>query len=117
AITPGHQLHREQVLEILWPEVEPESALNSFGKALHAARRALEPELLPRESSSYLRLTDSIVALDVEHVWIDLDHFEQLAESALCQRDTRAYEAAIEAYGGDLLPEDRYEDWCAERRE
>ena len=52
ATTPGHRLHREQVLEILWPEVDPESALNSFGKALHAARHALEPELPPRESSS-----------------------------------------------------------------
>jgi DNA-binding SARP family transcriptional activator len=117
ATTPGHRLHREQVLDILWPGVDPESALNSFGKALHAARHALEPELLPRESSSYLRLTESIVALDPEHVWIDLDHFEQLAESAVRERDISAYEAAIEAYGGDLLPEDRYEDWCAERRE
>jgi DNA-binding SARP family transcriptional activator len=117
ATTPGHRLHREQVLEILWPGVDLESALNSFGKALHAARHALEPELAPRESSSYLRLTESIVSLEPEHVWIDLDHFEQLAESALCQRDIGAYEAAIEAYSGDLLPEDRYEDWCAERRE
>jgi DNA-binding SARP family transcriptional activator len=117
ATTPGHRLHREQILEILWPEVDPESALNSFGKALHAARHALEPELLPRESSSYLRLTESIVTLDPEHVWIDLDHFEQLAERALCQGDVSTYEAALEAYGGDLLPEDRYEDWCSERRE
>jgi DNA-binding SARP family transcriptional activator len=117
ATTPGHRLHREQVLEILWPGVDPESALNSFGKALHAARRALEPELVPRESSSYLRLTESIVTLDPEHVWIDLDHFEELAERALRQTDVSAYEAALEAYGGDLLPEDRYEEWCAERRE
>jgi DNA-binding SARP family transcriptional activator len=116
ATTPGHTLHREQVLEIIWPEVDPESALNSFGKALHAARHALEPELLPRESSSYLRLTESVVTLDPEHVWIDIDHFEQFAESALCQSDISTYEAAIGAYGGDLLPEDRYEDWCAERR-
>jgi DNA-binding SARP family transcriptional activator len=116
ATTPGHRLHREQVLEVIWPGVDPESALNSFGKALHAARHALEPELLPRESSSYLRLTESIVTLDSEHVWIDLDHFEQLAESALCQSDIGMYEAAIQAYSGDLLPEDRYEDWCAERR-
>jgi DNA-binding SARP family transcriptional activator len=112
-----HRLHREQVLEILWPDVELESALNSFGKALHAARRALEPELLPRESSAYLLLTDSMVALGTEHVWVDADHFQHLAESALRQRDVAGYEVALAAYGGELLPEDRYEDWCAERRE
>jgi DNA-binding SARP family transcriptional activator len=117
ATHPGHRLHREQVLDILWPDVEPESALNSFGKALHAARRALEPELLPRESSAYLPLTDSMVALDTQRVWIDADHFERLAESALRQGDVAGYEYALAAYGGELLPEDRYEDWCAERRE
>jgi DNA-binding SARP family transcriptional activator len=116
ATCPDHRLHREQVLDILWPGVEVESALNSFGKALHAARRALEPELLPRESSAYLRLTDSMVALKTEHVWIDADHFERLADSALRQGGVAAYESALAAYGGELLPEDRYEDWCAERR-
>jgi DNA-binding SARP family transcriptional activator len=117
ATHPRHRLHREQVLEILWPDVELESALNSFGKALHAARRALEPELLPRESSAYLPLTDSMVALDAEHVWIDADHFESLAEGALRRGDLAGYERALAAYGGELLPEDRYEDWCAERRD
>jgi DNA-binding SARP family transcriptional activator len=116
ATHPRHCLHREQVLEILWPGVELESALNSFGKALHAARRALEPELLPRESSAYLPLTDSMVALDTQHVWIDADHFERLAERALRRGDIASYESALAAYGGELLPEDRYEDWCAERR-
>jgi DNA-binding SARP family transcriptional activator len=117
AVHPRHRLHREQILEILWPEVDLESALNSFGKALHAARRALEPALLPRESSAYLRLTDSMVALDTEHIWVDADHFQRLAESAIRQGHVAGYESALAAYGGELLPEDRYEDWCAERRE
>jgi DNA-binding SARP family transcriptional activator len=117
ATCPGHTLHREQLLDILWPGVEFESALNSFGKALYAARRALEPGLVPRENSAYLRLTDSMVALETEHVWIDADHFELLAESALRQGDITAYESALAAYGGELLPEDRYEDWCAQRRD
>jgi DNA-binding SARP family transcriptional activator len=117
ATCPRHALHREQVLDILWPDVEVKSAVNSFGKALHAARRALEPELLPRESSAYLRTTDSMVALHTEHVVIDADRFELLAQSALRQGDVAAYERALDAYGGELLPEDRYEDWCAERRD
>ena len=116
AIHPPHTLHRDQILDTLWPDVEPGSAINSFGKALHAARRALQPELLPRESSAYLRLTDSILALAAEHVSIDADRFQELAESALRQRDVAGYESALAAYGGELLPEDRYEDWCSERR-
>jgi DNA-binding SARP family transcriptional activator len=116
ATCPEHALHREQILDLLWPGVDSESALNSFGKALHAARRAFEPELLPRQSSAYLRLTDSMLALDANNVEVDADDFEQMAETALRLREIGAYEAALAAYHGELLPEDRYEDWCADRR-
>jgi len=112
----GHALHREQVLDILWPGVAVESALNSFGKALHAARHALEPELPRRQDSAYLRLADSMLVLNSEHVAVDTDRFEQLAEVALRQEDITAYEAALATYSGELLPEDPYESWCAERR-
>jgi DNA-binding SARP family transcriptional activator len=117
ATHPRHALHREEIVELVWPGVEVESAINSFGKALYAARRALEPDLRPRASSAYVRLTDSVVALATEHVVVDVDLFQQLADGALQGGDVAAYESALAAYGGELLPEDRYEDWCAERRE
>jgi DNA-binding SARP family transcriptional activator len=116
ATCPGHRLHREQVIDILWPGADVESALNSLGKALHAARHAFEPDLPRRKDSAYLRMTDAMLALSAEHVVIDTDRFEQLAEKALRGRDVAAYESALAAYGGELLPEDRYADWCAERR-
>jgi DNA-binding SARP family transcriptional activator len=116
AAHPRHSLHREEILELLWPDVPAKSALNRFGQALHAARRAFEPELRPRESSAYLRLKESVLSLETEHVVIDADHFQQLAESALGGGNEEAYASALAAYGGELLPEDRYQDWCAERR-
>jgi DNA-binding SARP family transcriptional activator len=117
AVRPGHTVHREQIIDILWPRVDTESALNSFGKALHAARRALEPGLPRRQDSAYLRLVDAMLVLNTEHVVIDADRFEQLAEDAIRRRDVKACEAALAAYGGELLPEDRYESWCSERRD
>ena len=116
ATEPTHALHREQVLDILWPGVDVGSALNSFGKAIHAARRALEPELPRRKDSSYLKLADAMLVLDTTHVVIDADTFEELADSALSSGDVVTYQAALAAYGGELLPEDRYEDWSAPRR-
>jgi DNA-binding SARP family transcriptional activator len=116
AVQPGHALHREQVIDILWPKVNAESAFNSLGKALHVARHALQPGLPRRQDSAYLRLTDGMLVLSTEHVVVDADEFEQLAEDALRQKEISAYEAAFAAYGGELLPEDRYESWCSERR-
>jgi len=116
ATWPGHSLHREQLVDILWPGAETDSALNSLAKALHAARRALEPGLTPRATSAYLAMTDAMVSLNTEHVIVDADTFEQFAQRARRQQDPATYQAALAAYHGDLLPEDRYEDWCAQRR-
>jgi DNA-binding SARP family transcriptional activator len=116
AVQPGHALHQEQILDLLWREVDVESAINSFRKALHAARRALEPDLAPRERSAYFRLSDAMLSLNMQHVVVDADDFQRLAESALHGRDITAYETALAAYGGELLPEDRYEEWCVDRR-
>ena len=116
AVQPGHALHREQVIDVLWPKVNAESALNSLAKALHVARRALQPGLPRRQDSAYLRLADGMLVLDTEHAIVDTDEFEQLAEDALRRREIAAYESAFAAYGGELLPEDRYESWCSERR-
>jgi DNA-binding SARP family transcriptional activator len=117
ATCPGHALHREQIMELLWPGVGMDSALNTLGKALHAVRRALEPDLPPRGGSAYVHTRDSMVSLAMEHVSIDADRFERLAEHALRAPDVASCEQALAAYGGELLPEDRYTDWCAERRE
>jgi len=116
AVQPGHALHREQVIDVLWPRVNAESALNSFAKALHVARRTLQPGLPRRQDSAYLRLADGMLVLATEHAIVDADEFERLAEDALRRREMTAYEEAFAAYGGELLPEDRYESWCSERR-
>jgi DNA-binding SARP family transcriptional activator len=116
AVHPGHALHREQIIDTLWPGADAESALNSLGKALHAARHAMEPQLPRRKDSAYLRLTDGMLVLNTENVTVDADQFEQLAEGAFRRQEIEAYEDALAAYSGELLPEDRYEHWCSERR-
>lgn len=116
ATDPRHALHRDRVLEILWPGTGAHSALNNFAKALHAARRALEPDLSPRATSAYLNLVDEMVVLDVGSVVIDTDEFELLARRALEEESIGAYDAALAAYGGELLPEDHGVPWADARR-
>src|SRR5205814_9278736 len=49
--------------------------------------------------------------------WLDVAEFGRAAAVARQAREPRAYAEALGLYGGDLLPEDRYEDWAAGRRE
>lgn len=41
ALARGHRLHREQLMETLWPDQVPTTAANSLYQAVHTARRAL----------------------------------------------------------------------------
>src|SRR6516165_5751565 len=42
ALAPRHKLHREQVMDALWPELAPAPAGANLRKALHHARRVAE---------------------------------------------------------------------------
>lgn len=118
ALSPHHQLHREQLLELLWPEADPELASNNLHKVIHAARRALEPKLRAGAESKFLLTHDQQVSLRAPgELWIDAEEFAARAQQALKEPAIAACEAAIALYAGELLEEDRYEDWAAGRRE
>ena len=43
ALAPGHRLHREQAMDVLWPDSRRRAASNNLRKTLHAARRIFDP--------------------------------------------------------------------------
>ena len=117
ALSPGGRLHREQVLEFLWPHLDPEAAANNFRKTLHVVRRTLEPAGTA-DSVRYCRVQDDVVSLAAPGAaWIDVDAFTAAAADAREGGDPAVYRAALDLYAGDLLPEDQYEEWSAGRRE
>ena len=116
-LAPNHQLHREQVLDLLWPELEPEAAAGNLRCTLHAARRALEPDRVA-VGQSILRLRHDVLSFEGDNALsIDVDTFSAAAEAAHRRQDIAACQTALDYYTGDLLPEDRYEDWAAALRE
>lgn len=117
AVEPSHRLHREQIADRLWPDLDTEAADRQLHKAIHAARRALEPALESGVESRYVTTRDRMVALEpASGVQIDADEFEVAAEAALAADDVAAAEAAVARYAGDLLPEDLYDDGAEARR-
>lgn len=116
ALAPDHRLHRDQLMEALWPDLDPDQAANSLYQALHVARRALDPA--KSGDDRYLILRDQILrfAPDLD-LWLDAVDFEIAAGEARRRRDPEAYLAALALYQGDLLPDDLYEPWTTARRE
>jgi DNA-binding SARP family transcriptional activator len=116
ALAPGHRLHRERAMDLLWPDSGKKAASNNLRQTLHVARRTLHPD--PEIASGYLSVSGEQVVLCQEgQLWVDVEAFEEAADAARRSKDPAAYRAAIELYSGELLPEDRYEEWAEEGRE
>jgi DNA-binding SARP family transcriptional activator len=118
ALQSHHQLHREQVMEFLWPDLDAEAAANNLHKSIHAARRALEPALKSGPDSHFILTRGQQIFLRAPgKLRVDVEDFEHSAAEALKSSDKSAFEKALLLYEGDLLIEDPYEDWAAARRE
>src|SRR5688500_17670783 len=93
SLAPGHRMHREQVMELLWPNSGRKAAYNSLRSILHTARKVLDPAV----GSLYLASKDeSLVLCPAGDLWVDVDAFEQAVATARRSQDPAAYRAALE---------------------
>ena len=107
-LSPQRRLHREQAMDTFWREKSPDAAANNLHQALHVARRALGPDAIALRNE-LLHLSPDVV--------VDVDEFERAAVDARRSGTPAAYRAALALYGGELLPENRYQDWVEGRRD
>src|SRR4051812_1087343 len=118
ALAPERRLHREQGECLLWPALDPRAAAQNLHHTLYRARHALEPGLGRRAEPRLLRLPSDLPELAPdEPVESDLERFEQAAAAALGSRDAARHAEAVACFGGEVLPEERFEDWAIDRRE
>ena len=115
ALAPDHSLHKEQIMDLLWPRLGAKAAANNLHQALHIARRTLEPG-----ATRYVYLPgrgQHVALCPQDAAWVDVNAFENAAQEARASRQLAAFRTAVDLYSGDLLPRDRYEEWAESRRE
>jgi DNA-binding SARP family transcriptional activator/tetratricopeptide (TPR) repeat protein len=111
ALASGRRLHREQVIDALWPDQTITEAAPKLHKAAHFARRALGA------GNTIVLRGDMVSLLPDDDVQIDAVKFERAAESALRDDDAALAAEAALRYTGELLPDDRYDEWLDARRQ
>jgi predicted ATPase/DNA-binding SARP family transcriptional activator len=110
ALAPGRRVHRDVLIEQLWPHGDGASGVNNLHQVMHAARRVI--------GADHLVLRDGVVVLGGDgKVSVDVDDFAALASTALVSGAADDLRRALDAWGGELLPEDLYEDWAAPHRD
>ena len=112
ALAPGRQRHREQVIDVLWPDLSVVEAAPRLHKLAHYARVALGGD----RRAVVLR-GETVALMPDAEVVVDVDVFEARADAALLANSPAAAAEAVDAYGGPLLPGDLYEPWAERRRE
>jgi len=110
----GHLATRDQVLDALWPDVDPQAALNSLHQTLYFLRRDIEPGYDDDLSAQYTHFESDLVWLDRDLVTAESTAFQERAARALATPDD--LDVGIEAlalYHGRFAPEFEYEEWAA----
>ncbi len=114
---PRFAATREEVLETLWPDLEPDVAMNSLNQTVYFLRRIFEPEYKEETSPGYLQQ-------DIETVWLDQELVDSRAR--YCHGLLRAMPAnpspddvwqLMTHYRGKFALDFAYEDWAAAYRE
>ena len=115
ALAPNHRLHREQAVEALWPELDPDAQANNLNVTASRARRALGAAGAP-PGLFVCRMGGMLTLGPTELVDVDVDAFEEAVAEGWRTQDPALLRSALGLYGGDLLPDDPYEEWAEVRR-
>jgi len=109
--------NREQVMEALWPDQTPKSALNSLHQTIFFLRRELEPWYEEGATADYVHMDTDLVRLDKELFQVDSVAFARQAADIVGSgaAGPRGPEM-LALYRGHFAPEFEYEDWAEEWR-
>jgi DNA-binding SARP family transcriptional activator len=108
---------REDVMERLWPDLEPDTALNSLNQTVYFLRRLFEPEYKEDTSPVY-------VAQDSETIWMDPELVD--SRSARCRAIIHGLptvpspvdvDRLVAEYRAQFALDFPYEEWASSYRD
>lgn len=123
---PGRTFTQDQLIDLLFPELDFDKATKSLYNRISELRHILEPDLTRGNHSKYvLRVGQGSYAWNKDaDCWIDtlaFEHHIHLArddeQAGRWSEAVHEYRQAIELYQGEYLAEDRYEEWALEGRQ
>jgi serine/threonine protein kinase, bacterial len=111
ATARDRQRLRDDLIDMLWPDADPDGAAGNLRMLVHRLRMAVG-----ETGQSTVLSEHGWISLNPLYVWeLDLDQLESVAADPMASRPDM--EGAVALYRGEPLAEDRYEDWAAPLRD
>ena len=114
---PGMSATRDQVLDALWPDNDPDQAVNSLHQTVYFLRRIIEPSYSDDLSPGYL-------SQDTELIWLDSELIASRSVRCKEQMRTLGAEPPVPAvlalaaeYRGKFALDFSYDDWASMHRD
>ncbi len=124
ATRPRQPVPRDLLLELLWPQTQPQIANNRLKVAMHQLRQAfVAPDCAMNCEECVVYNDDCYLFNPNVGVWIDVEAFEsywrmgvQMERAGRMAEAVPFYLEAETLYRGDFLEEDLYEEWTLIQR-
>lgn len=117
-----HPVAKEALMELFWPEAEPEAARNNLNVAMHRLRRALGrgdggfPFVL-FSGGHYLLNPKLEISTDADAFLAHVARGGESERNRQMDRAMQEYAACVALYQGELLAENRYDEWLLPLRQ
>jgi len=114
---PDMSATRDQVLDALWPDLEPVVGVNSLNQTVYFLRRVFEPSFTEETSPAYIHHDSDVLWLDPELVDSRSRRARLAMHAAEKEASPQNIDALSEAYRGRFALDFAYEEWAAPLRD
>ena len=114
---PKFAATREEVMDAMWPEMDPTAAMNSLNQTLYFLRRVFEPAYSEETTAGYVHQESDVVWLDGVLIQSRSAMCNQRIEEYAKDPNPETVEHLSEEYSGRFALDFAYEDWASDFRE
>ena len=108
---------REEVMEAMWPDIDPTPAVNSLNQSVYYLRRVFEPTYTEETSAGFIHQDSDLLWLDEELIAADSRDCAELVATYERTRDPAIAMQLALTYRGRFALDFAYEDWASDFRE
>ena len=120
ATRPRHAATRDEAIDALWPDAEPQAGLNSLNQAIYHLRRALDPDydlaLQEGTPTPYIRHEAEMVTVNLELVSFDSAQLRSTLDAIRRRARVDQIDDLLDSYLGPFGVEVPFEPWAEQHR-